>query len=50
MASPSAYRPDLLAPFLALPQGSSIQAECMQISTLPFFGEGFLICSNRRLD
>ena len=41
MASPSAYRPDLLAPFLALPQGSSIQAECMQISTATFFWGGF---------
>jgi hypothetical protein len=23
------YRPDLLAPYLALPQGEKIQAECM---------------------
>ena len=23
-----AYRPDLLAPYLALPQGDKIQAEC----------------------
>ena len=24
-----AYRPDLLAPYLALPQGEKVQAECM---------------------
>lgn len=23
------YRPDLLAPYLALPQGDKVQAECM---------------------
>lgn len=26
------YRNDLLAPFLALPQGDKIQAECMSVS------------------
>lgn len=26
-----AYRPDLLAPYLALPQGDKIQAECKHL-------------------
>lgn len=28
------YHPDLLAPYLALPQGSSVQAECVYYFTL----------------
>ena len=41
MATP--YRPDLLAPFLALPQGEKVQAECEWNISRPtravFFGE-----------
>jgi hypothetical protein len=50
LLSSSAYHPDLLAPYLALPQGNSIQAECMCGSPHYLFF-GFLICcSNRCLD
>jgi hypothetical protein len=31
------YQPSLLAPYLALSQGSSIQAECVYCSLFPFF-------------
>lgn len=30
MATGYVYRPDLLAPYLALPQGEKVQAECMR--------------------
>ena len=46
-----AYRPDLLAPYLALPQGEKIQAECMFRPALSAHSEiDIAPLAHRRLD
>ena len=42
------YRPDLLAPYLALPQGEKVQAECMFDSS-PYLLTPTLTHARRRL-